>query len=303
MQGFSPGFSLSASFRRLRLLCLRLPGLRLPLTALQRGRGPCLSILQLSFLQFFILSVVLLLPQSLLGEFSPEYREAVKLYAVARYRDSLEKIRLVFDRSPNSLELRLLAAANYKMLKEYNLARAHIAMALKEHPQRLEPYALKAALQRRQGRYWSAISTAQKGVQVFGEKAPLRLEIASAYYSMNRFVRARLHLQKVLELEPHNFYATYLDGLIFLKQGRYELAEFRLRNALELEIEEAEDLADLYNNLGVVLERRAWQYRKAKNFAEFNRALKEALRYYNFSLAVKPEGIVAKNNQSRLQIQ
>ena len=43
----------------------------------------------------------------------PEYAEAVKLYRAGQYEQSLELIRSVFDANKGSLELRMLAAANY----------------------------------------------------------------------------------------------------------------------------------------------------------------------------------------------
>ena len=190
------------------------------------------------------------------GEEPKEYRQALDFYLKAKFQDSLEKIRSIFEEHKNRMSLRILAAANYIALGKSSQAMSHIQAARRIHPQRFEPRLFYIRILRAQKKYYEAIAAARRAIQDIGEAPGLFLEIAAVYYELQSYPKARAQLQRALELDPQNYYAFYLDGLLFLQEGRYELAEFRLRNALALKPKHKEDLKLVYNNLALALEKK-----------------------------------------------
>lgn len=252
-------------------------------------------------LPVYLLLLATLAAPAGLGALAPRYDEALKLFHTGRYSESLDVIRQVFDDNRGAVELRLLAAENYMHLGEFENARAHMSFCLKENPSSLECHALLSAVYRREKRYDHAIRTAQSALTRLGDKIPLRLELASAYYAKDNYAGARAHLEKVLQAEPANFTAIYMDGLIFLKQGRFANAEFRLRNALALEPKTSIDLLNLYVNLGFALEREGDRLLAEGQRSDGVRKHTEASRYYYYALRIDSEHPQARANRERMK--
>jgi tetratricopeptide (TPR) repeat protein len=244
--------------------------------------------------------LLLILPAGL-SALAPRYDEALKLFYGGRYRESLDVIRQVFDDNRGAVELRLLAAQNYTQLGEYENARAHMSFCLKENPDNLACHAMLSRIYRSEKRYDPAIKTAQTALGRLGDRIPLRLELAGAYYAKGNYAAARAHLEKVLQQEPGNFTAIYMDGLIFLKQGRFANAEFRLRNALELKPKTALDLVNLYVNLGFALEREGDRLQGEGRSAEGLRKYSEAARFYHYALRIDSGHPQARENRERMK--
>ena len=233
---------------------------------------------------------------------APEgYDQALSSFRSGRYEESLQTIRGVFDNNRSSMHLRLLAAANYAALGYYDSAVAHMQCAMKDHPNRAEPGAMLAGIFRRQGRTDQAIRIAQTGLRQAGDNLDLRLELAAAYYAANRLTEARAQLERALALDAQNFHAIYLDGMIFLRQARYDNARFRFMNALNLEQLPRADLVGLYVNMGFALERLGDAALEEGQRGQAVSQWREAVRYYQYALRLDPQNGQARENLNRVE--
>ncbi len=202
-----------------------------------------------------ILAAAVFFCSAITSQSPPKYREALELYNSGDFQKSLDIIRSIFAENSNSYELRMLAAADYSRLGNYESALQHLQYCMKDHPDRVEPKIFISGVMRKSGRLLESIRIARLGLAQHGENLPLRLELARSLYKVGQYVPARQMLDRILIADPKNFDAFYLDGLIYLRQGNYETAEFRLRNAVQYRPSDRNQLKDLYNNLGVALEK------------------------------------------------
>ena len=145
-----------------------------------------------------------------------------------------------------------------------------------------------------------SLKAARRRIQRSANSVPLRLEIAATYYSTGNYTAARTHLEKVLSLEPGNFHAIYMDGLIFLRKGEFTSAEFRLRNALDLKPKSERELINLYVNLGLALERSGDQLAARGQPGQASAKFREAARFYNYALRLDADNVVARTNRERI---
>lgn len=233
----------------------------------------------------------------------PRYDEALKLYQANRYTDSLDVIRSVFDNHRNSERLRTLAAMNYAGLGEFENGFAHMRYCLQANPRSLPCRVTQAALYRSAGNPAAAVQAAAAGIRAMGDRPELRMEIAGAYYSMGRYPEARQHLDKALQQAPNDFHAIYLDGLIFLREGKFENAEFRLRHAMNIKTKNRSDMAKLYINLGFALERQAdaMAARGGEHATESKAVYKEASDFYRYALELESGNSLARGNLARVE--
>ena len=229
-----------------------------------------------------------------------EYHQALELYLKADFQGSLEKIRSIFEEYKDRMGLRMLAAANYIALDRPSQAMSHVQAAKRIYPRHFELDMFYVRILRAQKKYYEAIAQARKVIQETGESPGLALEIAAVYYELKSYPKARVQLQRVLELDSQNYYAFYLDGLLFLQEGRYELAEFRLRNALALRPKHKEDLKLLYNNLALALEKKGEGLEKRAKVSEAKQSYREAKAYYAYALAIEPENQLIRSNKERV---
>lgn len=225
----------------------------------------------------------------------PEYAEAIKLYRGGQYEQSLEVIRSVFDANPKSLELRMLAAANYHRQGNLDSAMAHMMYAMREHPDEPGPALYMATLQREKGRTGRAIEMMRRTARKFPEEHWVRYELAATFLAQKRYDDARRQVEAIIAKNPNFFPAIYLDGLIYLLEGSYETADFRFKNALRIKMVDTEWTKRLYNNMGIVNERLA-----AANPNQKEQKLMLARQYYRKALELDGNYTVAKRNLERI---
>ncbi|MCB1306751.1 MAG: tetratricopeptide repeat protein [Leptospiraceae bacterium] len=232
----------------------------------------------------------------------PRYQEALDLYEKGDYEQSLAVIRDVFDAHRNSMELRLLASANYAARGEFDQARAHMEYCINDHPRSVEPRVMLAGIWRRQNKPYQTIEVARRGIAAAGDHVMLRLEIASAYFMLNRYANAREHIRQALALDSHNVHAIYLDGLIFLKQGSFENASFRFQSALDRADQlNRNELVNLYINMGFAHEKMGDGLIQANDRAQGIARYRDAIRYYNYALRIDPQNEIAPNSIKRVE--
>lgn len=225
----------------------------------------------------------------------PEYAEAVKLYRAGQYEQSLELIRSVFDAYKGSLELRMLAAANYHRQGNLDSAMAHMLYAMKEHPDQPGPALYMAMLQREKGATAKALEMLRRTAGRFPDESWVRYELAATFLEQKKFADARRQVEAIIAKNPNFFPAIYLDGLIYMLEGSYETADFRFKNALRIKMTDKEWTKRLYNNLGIVNERLA-----EANPAQKEEKLNLARQYYRRALELDGEYAVAKSNLDRI---
>lgn len=233
-----------------------------------------------------IIFIALCWNASLVAEI-PQYNTALKQYQSGKYEESLNTIRSVFDEHRASLDLRLLAAANYLAQGNIKSAQDHLHRGIKDHPKRIEPRAMLAALLRKTGKAGKALAVGRRAIKETGDHIAIRLELASAYIQMGSYKNAQNHLAQARRLEPKNFHATYLDGLAYLRQGSLDNAEFRLRAALTLKPSSDTVLANLYNNLGYTLEKKGNLSKGSGDSAQARVRYTESKKYYKLALEKK----------------
>jgi len=227
----------------------------------------------------------------------PRYDEALKLYARGKYNESLEVIRKVITVQYRPYAMRMLAAANYSKLNKHQNAIEHMLWCIKENPGRAEPRIFLVGLLRKTGHHRRALSYAAGSMARHGENVHLRLEMARANYLLGRHREARRHLDILMRKDRKNSDAVFLDGLIFLRQGNFDIAEFRFRHALSLKPKNRIVLADLYNNLGFALEKKGDASSDAKRAGSYR---VEAEKMYRYSILVRPNHPLARQNLARL---
>ena len=234
------------------------------------------------------------------AEVQQGYRRALALYQKNQYNESLEAIRSVFNSAPTSYELRMLAAANYMRLGSYPNAAAHLRTCIKQHPARPEPIAMLGAVYRAMKQPAQAVTFLINGIVRHKGDVRLRMELAQVYYSVGKFAPARQQLERIFQTRANYFDALYLDGMIFLREGKYENAEFRLKQALEQKPRNKKVLASLYNNLGMALERSGDTYRQTqKERAAFY--YKNAESNFGYALSVDASHPTAAANRDRIR--
>jgi predicted Zn-dependent protease len=228
------------------------------------------------------------------------YAEALSLYNQKKYNESLEKVRAVFEEFSGSYYLRMLAAANHLGLGNFDGALAHLRAAEKLFPERFEIQMMNASVFRAAGKPNQAISSLQKALSLNGPAQKIRLEEARIYYENSQFAKARTETEALLAADAKNSEAIYIDALIFARQSKWESAEFRFRQLLQMGGLPAVYSADLYNNLGYTLENISIQNRKAGNAEEANRYKTEAVSFYKKTLQTDAGHLSAKANLERI---
>ena len=233
---------------------------------------------------------------AIIGEDLPRYKEATELFQQGKYEASLDAIRSVFDDYKSSYEFRMLAAADYLEKGEFDNAVSHLQYCMKDHPDRAEPHALLAAVYRKAGNPGKALNHIRNVLKRFPDSVPLRMETALAYAALGNAGAARTHIQKVLSINPNHFGAIYLDGLLYLKAGDLENAEFRLRNAARLGTPDPQLKFALLNNLGLTLSLLAERSDGQRKESYLSRAR----QYLQQAAQINPGHPALKANMARL---
>jgi tetratricopeptide (TPR) repeat protein len=232
--------------------------------------------------------------------FPAGYEDALKLFQQKNYQGSLAVIRSNFNPASHSYEFRMLAAANYLNLGNYELAKQHLVSCKTEHPKRYEPIAFTGVILRKSGNLYGAANEIIQGIAKFPDNSGLRLEMTRIYFLLEKLPEARSQLDVVLQKDPNNINAIYLDGLIFIKQARYEEAEFRLKNVMGMKELPASIAPSLHNNLGLSLERMGLVIQQKGDKVQAKAKFQEALENYNKALGYSPDHPIYNRNKARI---
>lgn len=255
----------------------------------------------LSFIPAF--SILIFISGTLQADPPPNFKEALIYYQKGHYDQSLEVVRSVFQGNENSYELRMLAAANYGRKKDVSSAIAHLNYVQKDHPGRVESYIMEAGILRDAKDYRGALMTTRKGLQVDPGSLELKLEQAKIFYETNQIPRARTVIDSILKEKTDLFIAIYLDALLYLKEKRYDAAEFRFRQAKEQIPEQSKYLANLYNNLGYAREMRGRQFGEKGDTKVYLDYLKDSINDLRKAIELDPGHRLARENLSRVNAQ
>lgn len=203
------------------------------------------------------LLIVLLLAAGgqLSAEFPARYEEALALYEKGDYEKSLEVVRAIFDANKNSYEVRMLAAANHARTGNINNAIAHLQYVVQDHPDKMDGRLFLASLYRKTGRAGYGAEILRPALVKDPENQAFLLEMARLLYHSGQLPAARKITERLIQKDRNHFDAVTLDGLIFLRQGNFENADFRFRHAMTLQAPDARAAGELYNNAGVAAEK------------------------------------------------
>ncbi|MBE7438449.1 MAG: tetratricopeptide repeat protein [Spirochaetales bacterium] len=225
------------------------------------------------------------------------YNRALELYSQSKYSESLELLRSAFNQE--SYEERLLAAMNYVKLGDGSSALAHLSVLDKKSPGKPEVAILLAAAHRILMRLPAAEQVLIRSITLHPNHADLRHELARIYYDTRRYEAARQQIARILTLSPSHQGAIYLDGLIYMREGNYENAEFRFNHMIQLGQMAPALAADVLNNLGYCYEQRGLKAEGGDRL-EF---VRKALDHYDQALRAVPGHGPATANKARLKLQ
>ncbi len=258
---------------------------------------------------FFLFSVILLVTASAVNGQNPPpseptapawYAEALNLYNQKNYEGSLEKIRAVFDADSGSFHLRILAAASHYRLGNTDSALAHLRAAEKADPGRFETHLLAASVYRKSGKATQAIASVRKAAALGASAEVVKTESARIYYEAGQYAKARAEAEAVLATDAKHAEAMYIDALFFARQGKWESAEFRLRQILHMGGLPSVYQADFYNNLGYALDKMSSGAQSSGKAEDAVSLKKEAAAFYEKALKIQPAHPQAKANLSRI---
>jgi len=241
--------------------------------------------------------ILILLVTGLMAQEATVYSRALELYQQSKYSESLEVLRAGFNQE--SYEERLLAAMNYIKLGDGSSALAHLSVLDKRVPGKPEVAILIAAAQRSLGRLPVAEQVLIRSVTLNPNHVDVRHELARLYYDTRRYEGARQQIARILTLNPSHQGAIYLDGLIYMREGNFENAEFRFNHMIQLGQMSPGLAADVLNNLGYCYEQKSL---KAEGPARSD-LIRKALDHYEQALRAVPGHGPATGNKARLQAQ
>lgn len=251
---------------------------------------------------YIMLLIYLLIVGKILSAYPPNYEEALELFKQSKYEDSLIKIREVFDNYRNSLEFRLLAASNYIELEDYNSALAHLKYASQDHPNAYEVYLLMSEVYLKNKQFNKSLNILYNAYEQFKtdkqKDSAIRFQIAKVFYLSNNLNASRKQLEIIIAQNPTYVPAFYLDGVIYLLQKNYDLAEFRFNAILSLKDLDKSLLKKVYNNLGYIKEIQAKNF--LVNSKEYSEYLNESKNYYKKALELDYSYQIAKMNLERI---
>jgi len=99
----------------------------------------------------------------------------------------------------------------------------------------------------------AAIEQLRKGLEIQPDHIGLLIQLASALELVNQLDEAASTIERVEALQPGNPRVSLLAGLIARRQQKFELAEQRLQEAIELGLPPSEEIEAL-NQLGLALD-------------------------------------------------
>ncbi|MFN3603624.1 MAG: tetratricopeptide repeat protein [Leptonema sp. (in: bacteria)] len=233
----------------------------------------------------------------ILAAYPPNYEEALGLFKEKKYEESLNKIREVFDNYKNSLEFRLLAASNYLELKNFPNALAHLKYASQDHPNSYEVYILMSEVYNASEQYQNSLQILNMANQIFKEENQKKLiffQFAKTYYLMANNSQSRKYIENMIARFPSFAPAIYLDGILYLKEKNYELAEFRFKSLLSLKNLDPDLKKRVYNNLGFIYSINLVKLPDASK--EYKENFKLAKEYFKMATQIDPNYSIAKQN-------
>lgn len=96
------------------------------------------------------------------------------------------------------------------------------------------------------GNYSRAITELENCQQLYKDELAVDFELAKNYYALKQFNEAQLYIEKVLSIEPDNYWFLKQAKLIYLKQYNYKNAISIQEQINEIRPNEREDLVLIY---------------------------------------------------------
>ena len=148
---------------------------------------------------------------------------------------------------PDAGEVHLaLAIYAYQGFRDYDRARVELDLARRTLPNNAYIYYVTALIDRRQGRWPEATRTLERAVELDPRNFGFILEAAFTYSGLHRYTDAIRLVDRAITVEPHDYFALILRGLVPFYQ-RADIGPLRkeLSAILTREPGAAEKIADV----------------------------------------------------------
>jgi tetratricopeptide (TPR) repeat protein len=99
----------------------------------------------------------------------------------------------------------------------------------------------------------AAIAVLREALEIKPDDTDLLFQLASALELVNQFDEAASIIEQIEETKPGIARVSMLSGLIFRRQGKYDVAEQRLKAAIDGGLSEKEEI-EAFNQLGLTLD-------------------------------------------------
>lgn len=99
----------------------------------------------------------------------------------------------------------------------------------------------------------AAIVVLREALEIQSDDIDLLFQLASALELVNQFDEAASIIEQIEEIKPGIARISMLSGLIFRRQGKYDVAEQRLKAAIDGGLSEKEEI-EAFNQLGLTLD-------------------------------------------------
>ena len=218
-----------------------------------------------------LLQIVSLLDEAVLRD--PHYLAAYSLLALTH----LDLYWQGFDHTPARRELarsviekaeRLYPNAGivhlakgyyaYEAFRDYDRARAELRIAEKLKVNPVEFYVVNASIDRRQGRWETALQKFERCTDVAPQNARFRLETAFTLEALRRYSEASRTYQRTLTVVPRdNFVRGQLAQLPFLERADIQSFRSEVESILDDDPKAATEIANALLNLGLAARDRS----------------------------------------------
>ena len=130
--------------------------------------------------------------------------------------------------APGNVEVLLTASRLALALKDLPLAERKVDEAIKLDPKQVEGLLMKGQILGAKGDKAGALALADQAVALQPASSVARLDRANQLIVLNEDKKAQADVDAVLEAQPRNAGATYLNGVLMVRAGRYGDAQTEL---------------------------------------------------------------------------
>lgn len=209
---------------------------------------------------------------------SPFFQQAVSAFQYGRFRETLEKCRLILaDHPSHAVALNLAGQAAFQ-IGDVDLAIEYMQMAVDAAPENTGNYNDFGAVLVASGNIDEAVSNFRQAVAIDPKNAVALNSLGVQLHTLNQLDEAETVLSRAVEADPDFAMAYNSLGGVLQDRGRLDEAGTAFRRAIDCD----PGYAAAYSNLGILL----------KESFKFD----DAVTAFHKALAINPDFAEARNN-------